>query len=179
LLSLAFSTNRLALPIHTGALTSGFAGLPFTMSPSGTNVTSIRSLLARSDACSARLIGEGGAATGQQDDHHEGTYRLTAPIGDLPLVSLSQGELLPLYFADKVLRQYRGTPFESDLASAFAKMQELLPEEVKASPESLDAYLFPAAVPARRRERESSGGQHNWGTAPCGVRLRPGVLRPG
>jgi hypothetical protein len=37
----AFSTNRLALPIRTGALTSGFAGLPFTMSPSGTNVTSI------------------------------------------------------------------------------------------------------------------------------------------
>src|SRR5918996_2618961 len=74
-------------------------------------------------------------------DHHQGTYRLTEPIGALPLVSLSQGELVAIYFAEKVLRQYRGTPFEADLASAFAKMQELLPDEVKVSPESLDAYL--------------------------------------
>jgi predicted DNA-binding transcriptional regulator YafY len=74
-------------------------------------------------------------------DRHQGTYRLTGPVGSLPLVSLSQGELLAIYFAEKVLRQYRGTPFEPDLASAFAKMQELLPEEVKVSPESLDAYL--------------------------------------
>jgi len=74
-------------------------------------------------------------------DHHQATYHLTEPVGSLPLVSLSQGELLAIYFAEKVLRQYRGTPFEPDLASAFAKMQELLPEEVKVSPESLDAYL--------------------------------------
>ena len=74
-------------------------------------------------------------------DRHQGTYRLTGPVGSLPLVSLSQGELLAIYFAEKVLHQYRGTPFEPDLASAFAKMQELLPEEVKVSPESLDAYL--------------------------------------
>jgi len=74
-------------------------------------------------------------------NHHQGTYHLTEPVGSLPLVSLSQGELLAIYFAEKVLRQYRGTPFEPDLASAFAKMQELLPEEVKVSPESLDAYL--------------------------------------
>jgi predicted DNA-binding transcriptional regulator YafY len=74
-------------------------------------------------------------------DHHQATYHLTEPMGSLPLVSLSQGELLAIYFAEKVVRQYRGTPFEPDLASAFAKMQELLPEEVKVSPESLDAYL--------------------------------------
>ncbi len=53
-------------------------------------------------------------------DRHQGTHRLTGPVGSLPLVSLSQGELLAIYFADKVLRQYRGTPFEPDLASAFA-----------------------------------------------------------
>jgi len=74
-------------------------------------------------------------------DRPQGTYRLTEPVGSLPLVSISQGELIAIYFAEKVLRQYRGTPFESDLASAFAKMQELLPEEVKVSPDSLDAYL--------------------------------------
>jgi predicted DNA-binding transcriptional regulator YafY len=74
-------------------------------------------------------------------DRHRGTYHLTEPLGSLPHVSLSQGELIAIYFAEKVLRQYRGTPFEADLASAFAKMQELLPDEVKVSPESLDAYL--------------------------------------
>lgn len=74
-------------------------------------------------------------------DRPQGTYRLTEPVGSLPLVSISQGELIAIYFAEKVLRQYRGTPFEADLASAFAKMQELLPEEVKVSPDSLDAYL--------------------------------------
>ncbi len=74
-------------------------------------------------------------------DHHKGTYWLTEPLAPLPLVTISQGELIAIYFAEKVLRQYRGTPFEPDLASAFGKIVELLPEEVKVSPESLDAYL--------------------------------------
>lgn len=74
-------------------------------------------------------------------DHHRRTYRLTEPVGSLPLVSISQGELLAIYFAEKVLRQYRGTPFEGDLASAFSKMQEMLPEQVNVSPDSLDGYV--------------------------------------
>src|SRR5713101_9475851 len=43
-------------------------------------------------------------------DHHKGTYALTEPMAALPLVSLSKGELVAIY-AEKVLRQYRGTPF--------------------------------------------------------------------
>lgn len=74
-------------------------------------------------------------------DRQQGTYRLTGPVGALPTVTLSQGELLALYFAEKVVRQYRGTPFEADLVSAFRKMQELLPDDVRVSPDSLDAYL--------------------------------------
>jgi predicted DNA-binding transcriptional regulator YafY len=74
-------------------------------------------------------------------DRHQGTYRLTDPIGALPLVSLSQGELVAIYFAEKVLRQYRGTPFEADLASAFRKMQELMPEQVTVSPDTLESFL--------------------------------------
>jgi predicted DNA-binding transcriptional regulator YafY len=46
-----------------------------------------------------------------------------------------------LYFAEKVLAQYRGTPFENDLASAFRKIQELLPGEVRVSPARLDDFL--------------------------------------
>ena len=43
--------------------------------------------------------------------------------------------------AEKVLRQYRGTPFEADLAGALRKIQESMPEEVSVSPEALDACL--------------------------------------
>jgi predicted DNA-binding transcriptional regulator YafY len=74
-------------------------------------------------------------------DRSEGTYLLTEPVGVLPLVTVSQGELLALYFAEKVVRQYRGTPFAAELASAFQKMQELMPEEVRVSPAALDDYL--------------------------------------
>jgi predicted DNA-binding transcriptional regulator YafY len=74
-------------------------------------------------------------------DHQKETYRLTDPMAALPLVTISQGELIAIYFAEKILQQYRGTPFEADLASAFSKIQRLLPEEVKVAPESLDSYL--------------------------------------
>jgi proteasome accessory factor B len=74
-------------------------------------------------------------------DRSQGTYRLTEPLAELPPVTLSQGELVALYFAEKVLAQYRNTPFERDLTSAFEKIQELLPEEVRVSPSILDDFL--------------------------------------
>jgi predicted DNA-binding transcriptional regulator YafY len=69
------------------------------------------------------------------------TFVLTEPLADLPPVSLSQGELIGLYFAEKVLTQYRGTPFEKDLLSAFRKIQELLPEAIRVSPAVIDDFL--------------------------------------
>ena len=74
-------------------------------------------------------------------DPHEASYVLTGPMTELPHVGLSHGEVLAVYFAEKVVRQYRGTPFEEDLASAFRKILELLPEQVKVSPASLGDYL--------------------------------------
>jgi predicted DNA-binding transcriptional regulator YafY len=74
-------------------------------------------------------------------DRERQSYRLTEPLADLPPVTLSQGELVAIYFAERVVQQYRGTPFEADLVSAFRKMQDLLPEDVRVSPDSLDAYL--------------------------------------
>jgi len=74
-------------------------------------------------------------------DRAQGTYRLTEPTVALPLVTLSEGELVALYFAEKVLAQYRGTPFERDLASAFRKIEDLLPREVRVSPARLDDFL--------------------------------------
>ena len=82
-------------------------------------------------------------------DRALGTYRLTEPTVALPLVTLSEGELVALYFAEKVLAQYRGTPFERDLASAFRKIQDFLPREVRVSPARLDDFLSldPGPVP--------------------------------
>jgi proteasome accessory factor B len=74
-------------------------------------------------------------------DRAQSTYRLTEPTVALPSVTLSEGELVALYFAERVLAQYRGTPFEADLASAFRKIQDLLPGEVRVSPASLDDFL--------------------------------------
>jgi len=87
-------------------------------------------------------------------DRARGTYLLTEPTAELPGVILSQGELIALYFAEKVLAQYRGTPFEDDITSAFRKMQELLPEQVKVSPSDLDDYLSFAPGPLHAPEAE-------------------------
>jgi predicted DNA-binding transcriptional regulator YafY len=74
-------------------------------------------------------------------DRSRSTFYLTEPTTLLSPVTLSRGELVALFFAEKVLRQYRGTPFEADLASAFRKIVELMPERVSVSPETLDAFL--------------------------------------
>ncbi len=74
-------------------------------------------------------------------DREKGSYVLTEPTAALPAVTISEGEVFALYFAEKVLAQYRGTPFEADLASAFRKIQDSLPGEMQVSPSSLDEYL--------------------------------------
>jgi predicted DNA-binding transcriptional regulator YafY len=74
-------------------------------------------------------------------DRQRLTWVLTEPTFSLPLVTLSRGELLALYFAEKVLRQYRGTPYEADLKSAFRKLQEFLPEEVSVDPNPIEEFL--------------------------------------
>jgi predicted DNA-binding transcriptional regulator YafY len=74
-------------------------------------------------------------------DRHARTYRLTSPTIPLPSIVLGEGELVALFFAEKVLRQYNGTPYEQDLASAFRKIQAFLPDEVKVLPDRLESYL--------------------------------------
>lgn len=91
-------------------------------------------------------------------DREGNTWRLTDATTPLPAVLLSQGEVVALYFAEKLLAQYRGTPYEADLTSAFRKMQALMPEEVKVLPQRLLSYLsldlgpLPRAEPAVFRQ---------------------------
>jgi predicted DNA-binding transcriptional regulator YafY len=74
-------------------------------------------------------------------DRGKGTYYLTEPIAPFAPVPMSRGELVALFFAEKVARQYRGTPFEPDLVSACRKIQELMSEQVSVVPETLDSFL--------------------------------------
>ena len=74
-------------------------------------------------------------------DRGRGTFYLTEPTALVAPITLSRGEVVALFFAEKVLRQYRGTPFELDLASALRKIQQLMPNEVSVSPEALDSLL--------------------------------------
>ena len=48
----------------------------------------------------------------------------------VPLLRLSEGELVALCLAERVMQQYRGTPYEHDLATAFRKLTSHLPEQV-------------------------------------------------
>lgn len=74
-------------------------------------------------------------------DHARATYRLTEPTALAAPVTLSRGEVVALFFAEKVLQQYRGTPFEADLETALQKIRDMMPEEVSVSPGVLDACL--------------------------------------
>ena len=91
-------------------------------------------------------------------DRARGSWWLTEPTASLPPIVLTEGELVALYFAEKVLRQYRGTPYEKDVASAFRKLQALLPQEVVVKPDrvlsfmELDPGPLPEADPAVFRD---------------------------
>jgi len=84
-------------------------------------------------------------------DRREGTWILKDRDFQLPELALSSGELMALCFAAKVLEQYRGTPFEQDLESAFRKLQDRFPEEISVRPHELEQALSldlgPIAVP--------------------------------
>lgn len=65
-------------------------------------------------------------------------YCYTAPVDNFPTVQVSEGELFALLIAQRALSQYRGTPFEAPLASAFRKITEGLRASVFISLDHLD-----------------------------------------
>src|ERR1700730_13991448 len=48
----------------------------------------------------------------------------------LPLQRLSEGELIALFLAERVMQQYKNTPYAKDLATAFHKLTLALPDDV-------------------------------------------------
>ncbi len=60
---------------------------------------------------------------------HNG-YGYTAEVGSFPSIQISEGELFAMVVAEKALQQYRGTPFEKPLITAFKKMASSLPDAI-------------------------------------------------
>src|SRR5262249_17422943 len=76
------------------------------------------------------------------DEKRQG-YSYSDPNFRLPSVPMTEGELLALALAERVLRQFRGTPYAPDLARAFRKITEGLTDRVTVDLGDLaDSYSF-------------------------------------
>lgn len=60
------------------------------------------------------------------DDHRWGYY-YTEEVSSFPSLQITEGELFALLVAEKALQQYRGTPFEKPLRSAFQRWRRRCP----------------------------------------------------
>src|SRR3989440_1934886 len=70
-------------------------------------------------------------------------FYYTEPVTGFPSIEVSQGEITPLLVAQKALAQYKGTPFERPLHSAFRKITDGLKDRVSFSLTDLeDAISF-------------------------------------
>jgi proteasome accessory factor B len=68
-------------------------------------------------------------------------FHYTREVKDLPTLSLKEGEVVALLVAQKAAEQYRGTPFERSLKSAFAKLVDGLPHRTEISLQELSTAL--------------------------------------
>ncbi len=57
-------------------------------------------------------------------------YYYSLPDYALPLLRLSEGELVALFLAERLMQTYHGTPYAADLATTFRKLTAQLPDEV-------------------------------------------------
>lgn len=64
---------------------------------------------------------------------HRGFY-YTEEQYQLPAMQIRESDLFALYLADKLLKQYVGTPVYENLCSVFRKIEESLPEKVPFKP---------------------------------------------
>jgi len=64
----------------------------------------------------------------------EYSYRYVGTVESFPTVQVSEGEVVALLVAEKAMQQYRGTPFEGTLHSAFSKIISGLSEQISFDP---------------------------------------------
>lgn len=63
-------------------------------------------------------------------DSRRNGYGYAEPSYRLPFLQMTEGELVALLLAERMMHQFQGTPFERDLDRAFARLAELLPDAV-------------------------------------------------
>ncbi|MFT3830675.1 MAG: WYL domain-containing transcriptional regulator [Opitutaceae bacterium] len=77
-------------------------------------------------------------------------YYYSEPVENLPLVTMTEGELVALLVAQKAVEQYAGTAFEAPLTNAFTKLTAQLDGPVTvALGAARHVFSFKAAGPAR------------------------------
>jgi predicted DNA-binding transcriptional regulator YafY len=89
----------------------------------------------------------------EYDPAKHGFY-YTTPVASFPTVSVSEGEVVALLVAQKAIEQYRGTPFEKPIASAFHKLAGSMHSELGISLHALsEAFSFkPSSLSGRDLE---------------------------
>ena len=68
-------------------------------------------------------------------------YWYTEPTFRLSFPQLTQGELVALFLAERMMHQFRGTPFEPDLRQAITKLGEMLPDVVSVRLDAVADFL--------------------------------------
>lgn len=76
----------------------------------------------------------------EYDPLHVGFY-YTQEVASFPSIEVSEGEVAALFVAQKALAQYKGTPFERPLRSAFRKIADSLKERVSFSWSDLEEAI--------------------------------------
>ena len=76
-----------------------------------------------------------------QFDRRRNGYLYTEPTYQLPWHQLKQGELLAIFLAERVMQQFRGTPFERDIHNAIQKLGDMLPDGVSVRLDAIADFL--------------------------------------
>jgi len=66
-------------------------------------------------------------------------FYYSRPVANFPSIEVTEGEIIALFVAQKVLDQYKGTPFEKPLHAAFHKISDGLRESITFPWGDLDA----------------------------------------
>jgi len=68
-------------------------------------------------------------------------YRYTQEVTEFPVLRVTEGEMVGLLVAQKALEQFRGTPFERTLETAFAKITSGLTDEISFNPSEITSGI--------------------------------------
>ena len=68
-------------------------------------------------------------------------FYYSEPVSGFPNIEVSEGEITALFVAQKALAQYKGTPFEQPLRTAFRKITDGLTDRVAFSWSDLDSVI--------------------------------------